>query len=404
MRILAALAAALGLVLALPIPAYAQFDLLHAYFIALDTSPTTQVFNAETGAFVAFSDATYNTWLTNGDTTGYTITYASISAASNAAGLARLTVNTTAAFQTGQKWHVSGTGGVYDGNWTLTVIDATHVDLQSSTFTTSVTSGSISGPSVSNTLAALWPQFDSYAQSAPRPGYAALTGAGPIAMTNPTSSVATATSMARFTSILASDDLANMPNANSPNSIPKGIPFYLFNANSTALTVRAQDGTTTLFVIQPSDTLVVISADNTDLNGTWSYGHTPECDPAGAGCIASGTVNAARLPGPLASAFPAGAPTISSGFCGSPSVTASNGAAAFDINVGTTCGGSTGVIALPTAANGWVCNFVDISTGDGTRQTAGTTSTVTVTHFTYSTGAPLNFQDSDHIRGQCSAY
>ena len=100
------------------------------------------------------------------------------------------------------------------------------------------------------------------------------------------------------------------------------------------------------------------------------------------------------------------APTISSGFCAtSPSITASNGSAAFDINVGTSCSGSTGTLAMPAATTGWACQFTDVTTSTNVpRQTGGATNTVTLTNYSWTTGVAANFTASDHIRAQCTGY
>ena len=79
------------------------------------------------------------------------------------------------------------------------------------------------------------------------------------------------------------------------------------------------------------------------------------------------------------------APTIASGFGTSPSVVASNGTVAFTINVGTGGTAQTGVITMPTAANGWVVHVENLSTRSSTvfqtKQTATTTTSVTIGSF-----------------------
>jgi len=72
------------------------------------------------------------------------------------------------------------------------------------------------------------------------------------------------------------------------------------------------------------------------------------------------------------------APTISSGFGTSPSIVQQNGTAAFEINVGTG-GASSGAVTLPTAANGWSCQVSDMTTNIASRETAFTTTSVTLT-------------------------
>jgi hypothetical protein len=59
-------------------------------------------------------------------------------AANNGSGLVRLTVSSTADMATGQSWFVNSAGGnpgsVNLAEWTITVVDSTHIDLQGPTF------------------------------------------------------------------------------------------------------------------------------------------------------------------------------------------------------------------------------------------------------------------------------
>ena len=79
------------------------------------------------------------------------------------------------------------------------------------------------------------------------------------------------------------------------------------------------------------------------------------------------------------------APTISSGFGTSPSIVASNGTAAFTVNVGTGGSATSGVIGLPTAATGWRVTCDNTSTNTATvfktKQTAFTTTTATIGNY-----------------------
>jgi hypothetical protein len=79
------------------------------------------------------------------------------------------------------------------------------------------------------------------------------------------------------------------------------------------------------------------------------------------------------------------APTISSGFGTSPSVSSNNGTAAFRVNVGTGGTATSGVIGLATAPNGWNCWCNDITTNSTTiflcKQTASSTTTATIGNF-----------------------
>lgn len=104
------------------------------------------------------------------------------------------------------------------------------------------------------------------------------------------------------------------------------------------------------------------------------------------------------------------APTIASGFGASPSIVASNGSAAFTINVGTGGTASAGVITMPTAANGWVCHVENITQTAANRanvrtvQTASTTTSITVQNQTISTGAAVAWTASDVLRVIAIAY
>lgn len=72
------------------------------------------------------------------------VTYRTISnAANNGAGLIRLTINTTNGMITGQQVTVGNVVGTTEanGNWTITVISITTIDLQGSTFANAYVSG-----------------------------------------------------------------------------------------------------------------------------------------------------------------------------------------------------------------------------------------------------------------------
>ena len=104
-------------------------------------------------------------------------------------------------------------------------------------------------------------------------------------------------------------------------------------------------------------------------------------DSAGAGLsAASFLVNASGTP-----FIRSTAPTISSGFGTSPSIVASNGTAAFTINVGTGGSASTGVIGLPAATTGWCVTCQNTSANTATvfitKQTAFTTTTATIGNY-----------------------
>ena len=98
------------------------------------------------------------------------------------------------------------------------------------------------------------------------------------------------------------------------------------------------------------------------------------------------------------------APTIASGFGTSPTITASN-TAAFKIVIGTG-GAASGVITLPTAANGWIVYAQDITSGTSLflQQTGSTTTSATLTSFSLTTGLAANMTAGDVILVQATAY
>lgn len=101
------------------------------------------------------------------------------------------------------------------------------------------------------------------------------------------------------------------------------------------------------------------------------------------------------------------APTISSGFGSSPSIVNNNGTCAFEINVGTGGSASTGVIGLPAAAHGWVCQVGDITTSASfvTYQAAPlSTTSAQVANTSRTTGLNIAWTASDHLVVSCFGY
>jgi hypothetical protein len=100
------------------------------------------------------------------------------------------------------------------------------------------------------------------------------------------------------------------------------------------------------------------------------------------------------------------APTINSGFCTTPSVSSSNGTAAFTVTVGSACAASTGVLTMPAASTGWACNFRNVTNPAANKpdQTASTTTSVSVTNYSRTTGTATNWTASDVIVISCAAY
>jgi hypothetical protein len=121
------------------------------------------------------------------------------------------------------------------------------------------------------------------------------------------------------------------------------------------------------------------------------------------------TVGAGDAYGLAAKAWIRTAPTVTSAGT-SPSVVASNGTAAFTVNVGTGGTATTIVMAMPAATTGWACVPQNLTASAANRanqqvvQQSSTTTAVTVQNQTISTGAALAFTASDIVRFLCTAY
>lgn len=107
--------------------------------------------------------------------------------------------------------------------------------------------------------------------------------------------------------------------------------------------------------------------------------------------------------------FSSTAPTVSSGFGSTPSITAGT-ATSFRVNVGTGGTATAGVLGMPTATTGWNCHVEDetaviANAADRhTIQIGTTTSTVTVENQTISTGVVLAWTASDILALTCAAF
>lgn len=90
--------------------------------------------------------------------------------------------------------------------------------------------------------------------------------------------------------------------------------------------------------------------------------------------------------------------------CTSPAVSWSNGTAAFQIDVGTTCAGvSTLVVTLPAVTNAWMCSAMNVTTSAtaAIEMTASTTTSATFTNYTRTTGVVLVWVDGADVRISC---
>lgn len=197
------------------------------YWIVGNHNPTTQVWNGLLGQYDANNSATYQAWVGDPGAPGAFVVLRPISgAANNGAGLIRLALDTTVGYTTGDVRVVQNVGGTTEANgtWPLTVVDATHVDLQGSVFVHAYTSGGVlGGGTVIDTQANLFALINSY-------NLTALTtqnfygnqsidlSIADVALTNPITSQITIT-----------DGGHNLlfPQANLFGSMPIGAPFQV---------------------------------------------------------------------------------------------------------------------------------------------------------------------------------
>lgn len=188
-----------------------------------------------------------------------------------------------------------------------------------------------------------------------------------------------------------------------------GTAFTLQGANMGAAAnenwSNTAHGTRITFLTTPNGSTSAAEAMRIQASGGLSVGNTTD---DGIGSIrANTTINAVgsyRVNGKLA--WSATQPTISSGFCTSPTIdSSSNGTASIIINIGTGCAASTGVLGMPTASNGWVCAFQNITNPNSNviGQTASSTTSVSVTNYSRTTGVASNWTASDTVRAMCAA-
>jgi hypothetical protein len=96
------------------------------------------------------------------------------------------------------------------------------------------------------------------------------------------------------------------------------------------------------------------------------------------------------------------APTISTHFNTSGDAIVANGTSSILVVTGTGAGTSTGVLAMPTAANGWNCS-IGASGASAPQETSTGTASVTFTNYNFA-GTPTNWANSTSLHITCQAY
>lgn len=237
----------------------------YGYYVVGDTNPGSQVFlsTQTSAAFVANSDATFQTWLTSGfGCLASTIT----STADNGAGLIRVTVPNATGFITGQYWVISGTSTAADGKWQITSISSTTFDLVGSTWDGNAAStGSVYGPGYFGSATALYAAINSAALSyfnLVGPSYYNVNGSAvDVTLTDPAATLV----LARFTGGGLS---LILPPANTPTSTPIGVP-YMVNGDFSGATFTLKDASGgAVGTIRPGDLAITWLTSNATAAGT----------------------------------------------------------------------------------------------------------------------------------------
>lgn len=192
------------------------------YWIVNDTNPTTQVWSTASNAYVANTAAAFLTWLSanNSQANPPGSAFPIHGMANNGVGLIRVQLGSTAALQTGQQFNVSGQTGqaAATGNWVITVIDATHIDLQASTFNAGdpwVTGGMVQGASIIDTSLNLSVAFNTVTLASWTVSQVSQSSATNIQLTNPCPAF-------NSCSISAAGHSVILPQMNTPSGVPEG--------------------------------------------------------------------------------------------------------------------------------------------------------------------------------------
>jgi hypothetical protein len=244
-----------------------SYNVSNWMWIVGDTSPTTQVYSSAAGGMIANNSAAFLTWLTGraaaiaiGDHDGYAIG----GATDNGSGLIRLTVTTTARMQNNQRWAIAGSGSAnVDGNWPITVVNATQIDLQgsNSAYASAVTGGYVLGATFIDTMANLTSVLNRAAFTRFQEATKSFTSAVDVALDNPLA----ATSLINIT---AAGKSVTLPAMNAVNSVPVGIPFVMVNTGAFAFTLKDKSGTA-LGELAPQASWQLINTTNATIAGAF---------------------------------------------------------------------------------------------------------------------------------------
>lgn len=252
------------------VPVKAQTFPTYWYWQVTDSSPSTTVFEATSGAFVSNTSGPFTTWLalSAGAFGGTGISSLVCGDANNGGGLHRLTLcGSQPGWFTGQIKTVSGLLGSTGGNgaWTITVIDQITIDLQGSTFGGAYSSGGVIGAgAVMDTAAHLYTFINNYNTSLVAAGvgtgYATLTFGVNTQLTNPLTRIMNLTASAGSLHV-------RLPPGGVFGSTPIGVPITIINNSSNAFELDDSAGGIVVGAITPGETWQIIPRDNSSNAG-----------------------------------------------------------------------------------------------------------------------------------------
>lgn len=247
-----------------------MFDILDAYWVA-GTNPGTQVFSTALGVetFISNTAPAYQNWLAAGN---FGTALAVTAESAGNAGTVRLTLDAST-LTSGQCAYFSGLTGTpaANGIQTFTKIDATHIDINGSTFgqPATPTGAVLTMAAILPTDAALWAVFDGYAQAAWKTRALTVTSvANTTNLSTPLPSVLNISAAG----ILHSHYV--LPIARSPRSPPLGLPVRVSNdANGagqvTFVVLYYNDTTSIVCFVGLGDEVQIVLTDNSTANGVW---------------------------------------------------------------------------------------------------------------------------------------
>lgn len=254
-----------------------MYNVFDWYWLVGDTNPTTQVYSSKSNAYVANTSAQYLAWLLDpnvGGASGSGSAFSITNAVSGTGGKIRLTIfPSTSTMQTNQQWNVSSVLGTVEanGNWLITIIDSTHIELQGSTFVNPYNAGGLlTGATEIDTDAHLRRVINTAAAET-------ITQTGSNAASTQTSGVdITLTNPPPLyigVSMTANGKKLILPPMNAPQSLAKGQVMVVENTGSFDFTITAQDGTTVICKLQKGinsttgEKTLLFLFDNSTLNG-----------------------------------------------------------------------------------------------------------------------------------------